>query len=237
MMAGKFGGTVSGFLADDNPEVSEDAIRDAGGHDFAVINNRYVVDLWIGVYTGSRDEGGRQYPCVYDLASDDPQEQTMNRALYGERRNWSILEDYARLNTGFLGESDMSAALTIDLVPYKVDIENDRHLAIHECEGSILGKLNNDPDVTGNRFSDELQFVVMESDDGGLRPYKVEYHAEDGGTLYLSPCDGGKPSFDEVETWIGSAYEGIDSIGYESLLDEDELDNAMNRHRAMMSPG
>lgn len=240
MTAQEFGGVVSGFLVDENPAATNEQVQGAGGHDFTVINGRYVVDLWIGIFTGATAPNGQPYPCVYDLYSNDPAEKALNESIYGDRGTWRVLEDYSPIavaNQQPKGATQMSATINIDMVPYDVEIENDWHLAIKGCSGSILAKLNNDPEVTGNRFSDELRFCVVESDNGDLRAYEVSYHAEDGGTLYLSPCDGGKPSLDEVETWVSSAYHGIESVQHEVLLDSDELEQAMYRHRTMMSPG
>lgn len=240
MTAREFGGVVTGFLVRDNPSVTNEEVEEAGGHDFTVINSRYVVDLWIGIYTGATGPDGRLFPCVYDLLSNDPDEKALNQAIYGYQANWSVLEDYSpegipKQQTE--GDALMSSKLNLDLVPYDVEIENDRHLAIKGCGGSSLAKLNNDPEVTGNRFSDELKYCIAETDGGALRAYEVSYSPDDEGTLYFTPCDGAAPSVGEVAGWISSAYDRIESIESAALLDADELDSAMNHSPSLTGPG
>jgi len=82
LMAEKLGGAVTGFPAEANPTATYENIVDAGGHDFALIGDRYVVDLWVGVYGGGRDQAGRPLPCVYDLRSDDLHEQQLNQTPF-----------------------------------------------------------------------------------------------------------------------------------------------------------
>lgn len=94
LMGRVFGGSVTGFLVRDNPEVTHDVVIDPGGHDYLVVNDRYVVDLWVSVYCHGTTEDGRRLPIVYDLRSEDLSEQALVASLYGNRDNWSVLESY-----------------------------------------------------------------------------------------------------------------------------------------------
>jgi hypothetical protein len=56
------------------------------GHDFAIVDNRYIVDGWL---TGVNLEAeGRQTPGVYDL--NDPVDAGENARLYGDKRAWEF---------------------------------------------------------------------------------------------------------------------------------------------------
>lgn len=82
---------VLGFMCRDNPKAVGIA-RLADGHDFAVVDGRYVVDPWltevesgrITVHTGEVvDLGGRG---VFDLMDDD--DADLVAALYGDPATW-----------------------------------------------------------------------------------------------------------------------------------------------------
>ena len=78
------GGDVYGFNVDDNP-VQSDEINACGGHDFAVINKRYIVDIWISLYTGLSKQ------IVFDMED----ERDLNRIefFYGNPENWSVFQN------------------------------------------------------------------------------------------------------------------------------------------------
>ena len=73
-------GSVRGFLIQNNSSVTHDAVLVAGGHDFAVIDNRYIIDLWISLYTGE------EMQVVYDLR--DPVDQGKIQEIYGDPEKW-----------------------------------------------------------------------------------------------------------------------------------------------------
>lgn len=75
-------GDVYGFFVDDNP-VSSVEIESAGGHDFAVIDGRYIVDIWISHYTGEEE----QY--VYDLHDHRDKQKIIE--IFGDPDKWSLL--------------------------------------------------------------------------------------------------------------------------------------------------
>lgn len=130
-----------------------------------------------------------------------------------------------------------TATINIDLTPYEVAIEKGRHMAVLDCGGSVLSNLNNAFEVTGDRFSGDANQVVMDTEDGGIREYTVEYHTDDinGDTCYFTPEDGGKPNTDELVDWISQNYDRMEEIAYATLLTDDEVESVFQRHNALES--
>jgi len=77
-------GQVFGFLVDHNP-VTHDEIDACGGHDFAVIDGRFIVDPWISHYTGCEEQ------TVFDMQSNDDLE--MITSIYGNPSNWKVYDE------------------------------------------------------------------------------------------------------------------------------------------------
>lgn len=67
---------VYGFDSEQNPGSS--IAQDAGGHDFAVVDGRFIVDPWLPEFGPGKETG------VYDLERD----QKKVAALYGDRSKW-----------------------------------------------------------------------------------------------------------------------------------------------------
>lgn len=67
-----------GFFDDDNP--GSEIANLCGGHDFAVVDGRFIVDPWVKHVEGL---SGR---CVFDL--DDPSDAEAITRLYGDRCRW-----------------------------------------------------------------------------------------------------------------------------------------------------
>lgn len=83
---------IFGFLDDENPGTAAGKMR--GGHDFAVVDDRYIVDPWIvEVYNGNittpMDEGLDQLTDqgVFDM--NDPEDQKLIKIIYGPKENWT----------------------------------------------------------------------------------------------------------------------------------------------------
>lgn len=75
-MADKLGGVVYGYSIDENPEAK---VGEAEfGHDFAVVDDRWLVDFW------AKDT--YRLPDLYDF--DDPAEKMEVRRLYGDPALW-----------------------------------------------------------------------------------------------------------------------------------------------------
>ena len=69
-------GRVFGFAAEHNPAATDGEIVGCGGHDFALVGQRYLVDLWISLYTGAHRR------VVHDL--HDPEHFGMVHKIYGD---------------------------------------------------------------------------------------------------------------------------------------------------------
>ncbi len=90
-VAEKYGGEVVGFFTEDNPVGSRE-IMEAGGHDFALIANRFVVDPWIVFFV---QEDSR---ILLDLR--DPEDRQEIARRYGHASEWE-----RRDGTKVFGES------------------------------------------------------------------------------------------------------------------------------------
>lgn len=83
---------------------------------------------------------------------------------------------------------------------------------IREVQGSILRKLDNRPEVTGNRFSDEHRFMDRDA------THPVEMHWEEGLIYFLGiEAESHKEAFDFVLNWIDGNFYRIEAIGWETL--------------------
>jgi len=72
---------IVGFANEDNPEalaVIEDWLP--GGHDFAIVAERYLVDPWVRLVCGSRKK------IVYDLENEEDKAEAFS--LYGTPEKW-----------------------------------------------------------------------------------------------------------------------------------------------------
>lgn len=83
-VASAFGGVVLGYLAENNPVA---ALGEAysQGHDFAVIDERWLVDYWAW-----RTTDLLEFP-VLDLAAAS--DLTVATRLYGKRTRWDVVLD------------------------------------------------------------------------------------------------------------------------------------------------
>lgn len=76
---------VMGFLADDNP--SSQIAADAGGHDFALVDGRYIVDGWLGEgFSTPMGNGELPARTVFDLKN--PNDHALVAELYGDQAKW-----------------------------------------------------------------------------------------------------------------------------------------------------
>ncbi|RCV93745.1 hypothetical protein DU506_00910 [Vreelandella rituensis] len=75
-------GDVYGFCTRDNPVGNPDIQDWVGGHDFALIRGRYIVDPWLGVYSAMVPAG-----TVFDL--QEPADRAAIRHHYGDPARWS----------------------------------------------------------------------------------------------------------------------------------------------------
>lgn len=77
-------GARYGFYVEDNPTVTDDEIISAGGHDFAVLRNRFIVDLWICHFIESEDQ------FVFDLW--DKKDSKKIQELFGDPKCWDMYD-------------------------------------------------------------------------------------------------------------------------------------------------
>ena len=82
----KIGGRVMGFESDENP--TSIISRSYGGHDFAIVLDRYIVDPWVKLFENYAMK------CVFDLKSDA--DQQLIRKIYGNRKNWEEIKKALR---------------------------------------------------------------------------------------------------------------------------------------------
>ena len=88
---------VFGFLSENNP-VKNEEIMEVGGHDFAVVNDRYIVDPWLSVFAGESNQ------TVFDLK--DPKDRKLAQHYYGDPGKWSIYQRDPNGMSGFLKPDD-----------------------------------------------------------------------------------------------------------------------------------
>ena len=81
-------GRVIGYKEGKNPTEHATGTHPGDGHDFAIIDDRYIVDEWV------KETTGQSKRAVFDL--DNPADLPEVRHLYGEPRTWEELEDYRR---------------------------------------------------------------------------------------------------------------------------------------------
>lgn len=75
-LAARLGGEVYGYWIEDNPKAIVGNAE--GGHDFALVDHRWLVDFWAwDTY---------QYQDLYDL--QDPKDKAKALKMYGDQKNW-----------------------------------------------------------------------------------------------------------------------------------------------------
>lgn len=125
--------------------------------------------------------------------------------------------------------------LEIDCVPYDVCVSDDvKHpildsymkegygkyiVSIMDVEGSILKNLDNDPEITGNRFSDEWVYSSHYHEELGDVGIRVAFDTEDIITFTVI-VKNQEQAFDVVYGWISENLYAIESIGCEVLKKE-----------------
>ena len=100
--------------------------------------------------------------------------------------------------------------ITIELVPYDVEVTGQKTAIIKDSIGSILGKLNNNPEVT-NFDSSNLKFAQI------IEGLWVNVSVVDNDVVFEKVEGRKRLSFDRLYTWIADNFDRIDSIGCETL--------------------
>lgn len=83
LVARRFGGVVLGYHSIDNPKASIGE-PDYDGHDFALVNGRWLVDYW------AWHVAGLVTTPIFDLANEN--DRSIAARLYGPHANWSEVE-------------------------------------------------------------------------------------------------------------------------------------------------
>jgi hypothetical protein len=74
------GGIIYGYYAEDNPTAFLG--HDEGGHDFLVVDDRWILDFWAAAYYGEMP--------VWDL--HEPSDAADIARLYGPRDKWTNID-------------------------------------------------------------------------------------------------------------------------------------------------
>lgn len=77
---------IVGFFCSDNQDCTFTRMDLAEGHDFALVDGRYLVDPWLRLVCGYNE-----YPLVYDL--QDEKEAQDAALMYGARERWVRVEN------------------------------------------------------------------------------------------------------------------------------------------------
>lgn len=73
---------VVGFFEQDNP--GSRLAQIAGGHDFCVVDDRWIVDPWVRLVEGESNR------ICFDLTSEDDRAVILD--LYGDRSRWTVAD-------------------------------------------------------------------------------------------------------------------------------------------------
>ncbi len=76
---------VVGFSNEDNPDCDAAKENWGDGHDFAIVDDRYLVDPWARLVEAVRDQ------IVYDL--EDADDLLLVEKIYGPRKNWKMVKE------------------------------------------------------------------------------------------------------------------------------------------------
>lgn len=77
------GGCVMGFSADENPD-SLICQKGYEGHDFAIVDNRFIVDPWIKLVETYSEQ------CVFDM--ECKYDQPLIKKFYGDKNKWTQIK-------------------------------------------------------------------------------------------------------------------------------------------------
>lgn len=133
-------GDVYGFDIKDNPVASE-AISRCFGHDFAVVDKRYIVDIWLSTFSGIENQ------VVFDL--QDPEDRAKIEYYYGDPEKWSFLSPGDR---GFVSQRDRG-------------FPKDKGVCFPESYGLLgncVNAFDDDGDCLLNLFDDASDFACVE---------------------------------------------------------------------------
>lgn len=111
-------GVRCGFFIEKNP-VTHPEIDGAGGHDFAVIGQRYIVDPWISLFTGAEDRS------VYDL--HDPKDAEIIKHIYGDVEKWSLYDPVTKSEFDTIADAPSALRPYVAIAP---EFKASRHMPV-----------------------------------------------------------------------------------------------------------
>lgn len=107
---------------------------------------------------------------------------------------------------------EVSVVETSRFSPLRMKEEKRFHVTVLDGQDSILRKLDNRPEITGNRFSDEYRFMDRDA------TYPVEMYWEEGLISFLEiDAESHEEAFNFVLNWIDDNFYRIEAIGWETL--------------------
>lgn len=115
--------------------------------------------------------------------------------------------------------------ITLDLVPYQLDL-SPSEARIHDIGRTHLASLDNRPEVTEFKGSEESRFIVL----GESVVCEVSVEPKDAGAdLVVRRVSGQRRQItqDRLVDWLSQSWDAIDSIGWEALLTDSELERRM----------
>lgn len=115
-------GDLYGFQLRNNPSVTDREIILADGHDFLVVQGRYIVDPWYK-FMGANEQG------VFDL--QDQADLPKLKSIYGDPANWSVWCNHASkyLAPGDPAYPAQKAIAYSPPLPAKIAARKSTHLA------------------------------------------------------------------------------------------------------------
>lgn len=143
----KFGGKIYGFWNEENPSATI-AREGYDGHDFAVVNGRYLVDAW-----ATHIETVPDAKPVYDLKN--PADAALVRKLYGPRESWKLNDALSTPEqTEFLPSKEKDRERALKALP-STELRDEPANA----EQTMFGK---QPQKSGSINNDEVARILNE---------------------------------------------------------------------------
>lgn len=122
-----------------------------------------------------------------------------------------------RFNLGLEGLNyEVSAVETSRFSPISRKEEKRFHVTVLDGQDSILGKLDNRPEVTGYRFSSSRCYIDVKG------VCRVEFCPEGKDVAFVFvDAQGHEEAFEVIADWIDENWDGMESVGWEVLYEMD----------------
>ncbi len=177
---------VVGFNNEDNNDCDAAREKWGDGHDFAIVDDRYLVDPWARLVAGVRDQ------IVYDL--EDAGDLSLVKKIYGLRKNWKTVREAISSVTITKKPDIHSVIVPAKLVPWIGDMQllatekglrGDDHLFFAGKMRELADIVDNMPVTCGtDGLSDEQTLVSL------------RYFGKNGAQWFIVEKDPGDPEMD-----------------------------------------